>query len=71
MILDRNLRELVVEVRWSNNQRMMIKLVIGRLTLNIISAYAPHVGSNEKVKERFWQKLDEVVRDIPNTRSYS
>ncbi|XP_019258337.1 PREDICTED: uncharacterized protein LOC109236603 [Nicotiana attenuata] len=46
---------------------MSIKLVIGGFTLNIISAYAPQAGLDEKVKRRFSEDLDEMVRDIPHT----
>ncbi|XP_055835077.1 uncharacterized protein LOC129903552 [Solanum dulcamara] len=43
---------------------MTIKLVVGRFTLNIISAYAPQVGLDEEVKMCFWEDLDEVVVSI-------
>ncbi|XP_019263978.1 PREDICTED: craniofacial development protein 2-like [Nicotiana attenuata] len=46
---------------------MTIKLVVGSFTLNIISAYAPQAGLNEKVNRRFWEDLDEMVRGIPHT----
>ncbi|XP_055836404.1 uncharacterized protein LOC129905040 [Solanum dulcamara] len=46
---------------------MTIKLVVGGLTLNIISAYAPQVGLDEETKRCFWEDLDEVVVSIPLT----
>ncbi|XP_047250016.1 uncharacterized protein LOC124885819 [Capsicum annuum] len=46
---------------------MSINLVIGRATVNIISAYAPQVGLDKKEKKEFWEVLDEVVRSIPST----
>ncbi|XP_075089928.1 uncharacterized protein LOC142171468 [Nicotiana tabacum] len=46
---------------------MVIKLVVGWLTLNVISAYAPQAGLDEEVKRCFWEGLDEVVRGIPPT----
>ncbi|XP_055814245.1 uncharacterized protein LOC129883650 [Solanum dulcamara] len=46
---------------------MTIKLVVGGLTLNIISAYAPQVGLDVETKRRFWEDLDEVVVSIPPT----
>ncbi|XP_055826347.1 uncharacterized protein LOC129894718 [Solanum dulcamara] len=45
---------------------MFIKLVIGRLFVNVVSAYAPYVGLDEEVKRLFWEVLDEVVRGIPS-----
>ncbi|XP_070028730.1 uncharacterized protein [Nicotiana sylvestris] len=44
---------------------MTIKLVVGECTLNVVSAYAPQAGLNEEVKRRFWEGLDEIVRNIP------
>ncbi|XP_019263198.1 PREDICTED: craniofacial development protein 2-like [Nicotiana attenuata] len=44
---------------------MSIKLVVGERTLNIVSAYAPHVGLDEEVKRRFWEGLDEIVHHVP------
>ncbi|KAG5621751.1 hypothetical protein H5410_006969 [Solanum commersonii] len=35
-------------------------LVIGGLTLNIVSAYAPQVGLKEEVKKRYLEDFDEV-----------
>ncbi|XP_075084984.1 uncharacterized protein LOC142168227 [Nicotiana tabacum] len=43
---------------------MAIKLVVGGITLNVISAYElPQVGLDE-IKRRFWERLDEVVHGI-------
>ncbi|XP_009600011.2 uncharacterized protein [Nicotiana tomentosiformis] len=44
---------------------MAINLVVGECTINFISAYAPHAGLDEKVKRRFWEGLDEIVRRVP------
>ncbi|XP_055833574.1 uncharacterized protein LOC129902375 [Solanum dulcamara] len=46
---------------------MTIKLVVGGLTMNIISAYAPQVGLDEEIIRLFWEDLDEVVVSIPPT----
>nr|XP_016460636.1 PREDICTED: craniofacial development protein 2-like [Nicotiana tabacum] len=67
ILVDKDLRELVVEVRRVNDMLMTIKLVVGGFTLNIISAYAPQAGLDEEVKRRFWEVLDEMVRAIPHT----
>ncbi|XP_070039706.1 uncharacterized protein [Nicotiana tomentosiformis] len=65
ILVDRELRESVVEVRRVNDRLMIIKLVVGECTLNIVSAYAPHVGLDEEVKRRFCEGLDEIVRQVP------
>ncbi|XP_060184206.1 uncharacterized protein LOC132613925 [Lycium barbarum] len=46
---------------------MTIKLVLGGITLNVISAYALQVRLDEEGKRRFWEDLDEVVRGISQT----
>ncbi|XP_055831103.1 uncharacterized protein LOC129900202 [Solanum dulcamara] len=68
VLVDGDLREQVVEVRRINDTMMTIKLVIGGLNVNIISAYAPHVGLNKEVKKLFWEELDEAVKGIPNSK---
>ncbi|XP_009591600.1 uncharacterized protein [Nicotiana tomentosiformis] len=65
ILVDRYLKELMVDVRRVNDRLMTIKLVVGRVTFNVISAYAPQVGLGEEVKRRFWDDLDEVVCGIP------
>ncbi|XP_055800377.1 uncharacterized protein LOC129869791 [Solanum dulcamara] len=59
-------REIVV--KRISDRMMFIKLVIGRLFVNVVSAYTPDVGLDEEVKRLFWEDLDEVVRGIPSTK---
>lgn len=33
--------------------------------VNILSVYAPQVGREREEKEKFWQKLSEVVEEVP------
>lgn len=47
----------------------MIKLVIDRLIMNIISVYAPQVGLDKEVKSFFWENLNEVVRGISDIKN--
>ncbi|XP_019233818.1 PREDICTED: uncharacterized protein LOC109214364 [Nicotiana attenuata] len=68
ILVDRDPRELVVDVRRVKDRLMSIKLVVGGFTLNVISAYAPQVGLDEEVKSHFWDVLDKVVRGIPHTK---
>ncbi|XP_075107092.1 uncharacterized protein LOC142180070 [Nicotiana tabacum] len=60
-LVDRDLRELVVEFRRVNDRLMTIKHVVGGFTLNVISAYA-QVGLDEEIKRSFWDDSDEAVR---------
>ncbi|XP_047267571.1 craniofacial development protein 2-like [Capsicum annuum] len=54
-----------MEVKRVSDRLMKIKLVIGGFTLHVYSVYAPQVCLEEKVKARFWENLDEVVRSVP------
>ncbi|XP_070054905.1 uncharacterized protein [Nicotiana tomentosiformis] len=65
ILVDRELRESVVEVRQVNDRLMSIKLVVRESTLNVVSVYAPQAGLDEEVKRRFWEGLDEIVHSIP------
>nr|XP_016505907.1 PREDICTED: craniofacial development protein 2-like [Nicotiana tabacum] len=67
ILVDRELRESVVEVRRVDDRLMTIKLVVGESTLNIVSAYAPHASLAEEIKWCFWKGLDEIVRQVPPT----
>nr|XP_018622438.1 uncharacterized protein LOC108943148 [Nicotiana tomentosiformis] len=67
ILVDRELRESVVEVKRVNDRLMAIKLVVGGSTLNVISAYTSQAGLDEEVKRRFWEALDEVMRGTPTT----
>ncbi|XP_070022762.1 uncharacterized protein [Nicotiana sylvestris] len=67
ILVDRELRESVVEVRRVKDRLIAIKLVVGGSTLNVVSAYAPQAGLGEEVKRCFWEGLDEVVWGIPST----
>ncbi|XP_070039465.1 uncharacterized protein [Nicotiana tomentosiformis] len=44
---------------------MIIKLVVGECTLNVVSAYATYAGLDEEVKWCFWEGLDEIVHQVP------
>nr|XP_016449189.1 PREDICTED: uncharacterized protein LOC107774221 [Nicotiana tabacum]XP_016511731.1 PREDICTED: uncharacterized protein LOC107828859 [Nicotiana tabacum] len=65
ILVDRHLRESVVEVRWVNDRLISIKLVVGECTLNVVSTYALQACLDEEIKRHFWEELDEIVRSIP------
>nr|XP_016506741.1 PREDICTED: uncharacterized protein LOC107824479 [Nicotiana tabacum] len=68
MLVDKDLCELVVEVRRVNDRLITIKLVVRGFTLNIISAYALQAGLDEEVKRRFWEDLDEMKTRVSRRR---
>ncbi|XP_070049436.1 uncharacterized protein [Nicotiana tomentosiformis] len=68
ILVDKDLRELVVEVKRVNNRLMAIKIVVGGYTLNVVSSYAPRVGLDEVVKRRVGEDLDGLVWEIRWTK---
>ena len=44
----------VVEVKRMRKRLMMVKLVIGKCLINVISGYAPQVGRSQFQKDIFW-----------------
>ena len=54
IILRKDLTKSVLEVRRVSDRAMGVKLEIGGMILNVLSAYAPQVGCELEEKERFW-----------------
>ena len=42
-------------------------MVVGDSALNVISAYAPHVGLSESTKMQFWKDLDSMVSTVSSS----
>ncbi|XP_075087671.1 uncharacterized protein LOC142169673 [Nicotiana tabacum] len=58
ILVDRDLKEFVVDVWRVNDRLMVIKLVVGGLTFSMISAYAPQAGLDEEVKREVQGKVE-------------
>ena len=58
VLVDKELVDLVVEVRRKSDRIMAIKVAVGAEILNVISIYAPHIGLVEDIKKQFWKDLD-------------
>nr|XP_016455221.1 PREDICTED: craniofacial development protein 2-like [Nicotiana tabacum] len=39
--------------------------MVGQCTINVVSAYEPHMGLDEEVKRCFWEGLDEIIHQVP------
>jgi len=65
VLIDKSLKDDVVDVRRRGDRIILVKLVVGDLVLNVISAYAPQVGHDESAKRQFWDDLDDMVRAVP------
>jgi hypothetical protein len=44
---------------------ILVKLLVGDLVFNVISAYASQIGLNESIKRQFWEQLDALVSSVP------
>jgi hypothetical protein len=65
ILIDKSLKDGVVDVRRQGDRIILVRLVIGDLVLNVISAYAPQVGLSESFKSQFWEDLDSMVSTVP------
>ncbi|ONM20364.1 hypothetical protein ZEAMMB73_Zm00001d005126 [Zea mays] len=65
ILIDKSLKDGVVDVKRLGDRIVLVKLVIGDLVLNVISAYAPQVGLNENSKWEFWEGLEDMVSSVP------
>uniref|UniRef100_A0A3P9J4A1 Endonuclease/exonuclease/phosphatase domain-containing protein n=1 Tax=Oryzias latipes TaxID=8090 RepID=A0A3P9J4A1_ORYLA len=55
----------VLEVKRVSDRMMSLKLEFEGVMVNVVSGYAPQVGCELEVKERFWSELDEVIESFP------
>jgi exonuclease III len=50
IVLDKSLKDGVVDIKRQGDRIILVKLLVGDLVFNIISAYAPQIGLNESIK---------------------
>jgi hypothetical protein len=65
IVLDKSLKDGVVDIKRQGDRIILVKLLVGDLIFNIISAYAPQIGLNESIKRQFWEQLDALVSSVP------
>jgi exonuclease III len=53
IVLNRSLKDGVVDIKREGDMIVLVKLFVGDLVFNVISAYAPQIGLNESVKMQF------------------
>ena len=54
----------VVEVRRVSDRVIILKVLLGKTVLNVISAYAPQAGRPNEEKEEFWVLLARTVSEL-------
>jgi hypothetical protein len=64
-MLDKSLKDGVVDIKRQGDMIILVKLLVGDLIFNVISAYAPQIGFNASAKMQFWEELDALVSSMP------
>jgi exonuclease III len=64
IVLDKSLKDGVVDIKRKRDMIILVKLFVGDLVFNIISAYIPQIGLNESVKMPFWEELDALISSV-------
>jgi hypothetical protein len=64
-VLDKSLKDGVMDIKRQGDKIILVKLLVGDLDFNVISAYAPQIGLNESVNMQFWEELDALVSSVP------
>ena len=67
ILIDRSLKDRVLEVRRQGDRIILIRLVVGDSILNVISDYAPQIGLSKSTKIQFWEDLDSMVSTVPTS----
>jgi exonuclease III len=65
IVLDKSLKDGVMDIKRQGDRIILVKLLVGDLVFNVISAYAPQIGLNESAKMQFWEELDALVSSVP------
>jgi hypothetical protein len=53
IVLDKSLKDGVVDIKRQGDRIILVKLLVGDLVFNVISAYTPQIGLNESIKSQF------------------
>jgi hypothetical protein len=67
IVLDKSLKDGVVDIKRQGDRIILVKLFVGDLIFNIISAYTPQISLNESVKMHFWEELDALISSVPTS----
>jgi hypothetical protein len=65
IVFDKSLKDGVVDIKRQGDRIILVKLLVGDLVFNVISAYVPQIGLNESVKMQLWEELDALVSSVP------
>ncbi|XP_052178173.1 uncharacterized protein LOC127791967 [Diospyros lotus] len=65
IIMDKSLIDEVVDVKRIGDRIIMVKISLGRMTMNIFSTYAPQARLGDEIKAKFWEDLEGLIQMIP------
>jgi len=49
---------------------MAIKVLVGSEFINMVSVYAPQIVLPDDVKKQFWEDLDMIIQDVPQSEKF-
>jgi hypothetical protein len=52
-MLNKSLKDGVMDIKRQGDMIILVKLLVGDLVFNVISAYAPQIGLNKSIKRQF------------------
>ena len=67
ILVEKELVDFVVEVKRKSDRIMAIKVLVGSEVINVVSVYAPQIGMSDDTKKLFWEDLDMVIQDLPQS----
>ena len=68
ILVVKDLADQVVEVRRKSDRIIAIKVFVDSVFVNVVSVYAPQVGLPEETKKLFWEDLDELTQEVPQSK---
>jgi hypothetical protein len=64
IVLDKSIKNGVMDIKHQGDKIILVKLLVGDLVFNVISAYVPQICLNESVKIQFMKELDALVSSV-------
>jgi hypothetical protein len=65
IVMNKSLKDEVVDIKWQGDWIIFVKLLVGDLGLNVISAHAPQISPAESFKRQFLEELNVLVSSVP------
>jgi exonuclease III len=65
IVMNKSLKDEVVDIKWQGDWIIFVKLHVGDLGLNVISAHTPQISPAESFKRQFLKELNVLVSSVP------